>query len=196
MRGSLEIEGLEASRIVDVGHAANGQARYVIACRHDIRLYVLIGPDVRKGARSGHRRLVEYAGRAVGVVTAVSQKYGALLAHRIVTASLIDDPASIVEYLKFSFLGISAHGAPVVRLAVCGSGHEAPVDALEGLAELVVRVRIHAAHEVVFLVGHDPWTRTVSVVPGSLGSEIRGLHGAVSVVTAVGLGIAIVKAAA
>ena len=84
----------------------------------------------------------------------------------------------------------------MVRLAVGRGRDEAPGDGLEALAELVLRVVIDTAHEVVLLVGHDPRTRGLAVVPRRLVAEIGGLHGAVAVVAAVGLGIAVVEAAA
>ena len=82
-----------------------------------------------------------------------------------------------------------------MRCTVSGCGHETPVDALQSLAELVVRIRVHAADKVVLLVGHDPRTGAVAVVPGALGTEVSGLHGAVAVIAAVGLGVAVVEAA-
>ena len=82
------------------------------------------------------------------------------------------------------------------RLTVSHGGHEPPGNARQAFTILVVRIRIHATDEVVLLVGHDPRTRSLAMEPERLVSVICGLHGTVAVVTGVGLGIAVVKAAA
>ena len=82
-----------------------------------------------------------------------------------------------------------------MRLTVGGSGNESPLNRVEGRAELVVRIRIYATYKVVLLVCHDPRTRLVSVIPCGLVSKVGGLHGSVSVVAGVGLGVTVVKAA-
>ena len=83
-----------------------------------------------------------------------------------------------------------------MRLAVGEGRHEAPGDALEALAVFVVGIVVDTTHEVVLLVGHDPRAGSIAVIPDRLVAVIRGLHRAVAVVTAVGLGIAVVEAAA
>ena len=83
-----------------------------------------------------------------------------------------------------------------MRLAVCGCEDESEIYRIEGGAELVVRIRVNAAYKVVLLVSHDPGSRLVSVIPCSLVSKVGGLHCSVSVVAGVGLGVAVVEAAA
>src|SRR6185369_6799721 len=54
---------------------------------------------------------------------------------------------------------------------------------------------VDTAHQVVFLVGHDPRTGSRTAIPGGGVAVIGGLHGAVAIVAAVGLGVAIVETA-
>ena len=83
-----------------------------------------------------------------------------------------------------------------MRLSVGCGGNETPADAGQVGAVLVVRIRIYATHQVILLVGHDPWSGSLSAIPGRLVAEIGSLHGAVTVIAAVCLGVAVVKAAA
>ena len=82
-----------------------------------------------------------------------------------------------------------------MRLAVRKSGDETPGDALEALAIFVVGIVVDTADEVVLLVCHDPRAGSVAMIPHRLVAVVCGLHGAVAVVTAVGLGVAVVEAA-
>ena len=188
-------EGLEAIGCEGLVRCGNRKRGHVIAGGHDIGLDGEVGLLGREGAGCGHGTLVEGTGRAVGVVTAVAEQDGALLAHGIVAVARVADAAAVIVDLQAAVLGISAHRTPVMGLAVGESGHETPGDTLESLAILVVRVIVDAAYEVVLLVGHDPRTGSVAMVPHGLVAVVSGLHGTVTVVAAVGLGVAIVEAA-
>jgi len=83
-----------------------------------------------------------------------------------------------------------------MRLTVGGSCDESPSDARKTLAVLIVRAVGHTTNEVVLLVGHDPRTRSVTMVPERLVAIVCGLHGTVTVIAAVGLGVTVVEAAA
>ena len=189
-------EGLETVRGGGLVGSADGEALDVIAGGDDIGLDGLVRLEGRERVRRGHRALVEGSGGVIVVVSAVAQDDGTLLAHGIIAVALVLDARSVEHGDELAALGVAAHGAPVVRFAIGGCRHEAPADAGQALAILVVRIGVHASHEVVLLVGHDPRTRSVTVVPQRLVAVVGGLHGAVAVVAAVGLGVAIVEAAA
>ena len=83
----------------------------------------------------------------------------------------------------------------MVRFAFGDGGHESPVDTGQIWASFG-SIRIDAADEVVFLVGHDPRSIITSVIPGACVAVVGGFHRSVIVVAAVSLGVAIIKAAA
>ena len=83
----------------------------------------------------------------------------------------------------------------MMRLSISCSRDETPVDALEGIAVFVIRIRIDATYEIVLLICHNPRTCAMSIIPGFLGAEICRFHGTVTVVSAVCFRIAVVKAA-
>ena len=194
--GTAREEGLDVGGTVVVHRRENLEGGHAVAGRDHIGLDRLVELLRREGAGRGHRALIEGARGAVAVVASVAQQDGALLAHRVVTVALVADAAAVVIHLQAALLGVSAHGAPMVRLTVRHRRDEAPGDGVEALAELVVRVVVDTAHEIVLLVGHDPRARGLAVVPDGLVAEIGRFHGAVAVVAAVGLGVAVVEAAA
>ena len=193
--GAAGHEGLHVRRAVVLQRREDLQRGLAVAGRDHIGLDGLVHLLRREGPGGGHRGLVEGAGGAVAVVAAVAQQDRALLAHGIVAAAVVPDATAVVIHLQGALLGVSAHRAPVVRLAVGGRRDEAPGDGLEALAELVFRVGIDTAHEVVLLVGHDPRARFLTMVPRRLVAEVGGFHRAVAVVAAVGLGVSVVEAA-
>src|SRR5580704_16051928 len=92
-------------------------------------------------------------------------------------------------------LRVAAQGGPVMRLALGDRGNESPGDAGQVGAEFGA-VGVDATDEIVLLIGHDPGAGSWSIEPAAGGAVVGGFHGAVVVVAAVDLGVAIVEAAA
>ena len=82
-----------------------------------------------------------------------------------------------------------------MRFTLGDSCHEPPDDRRQLCARLG-SIGVDAAYEIVLLVGHDPWTWRDSVIPAGGVAVVGGLHGAVVIVAAVDLGVAVVEAAA
>ena len=83
----------------------------------------------------------------------------------------------------------------MVRFAFGDRGHETPVDARQVGAEFG-SIRVDTTDQIVLLVGHNPRTRAAPAIPGGGVAVVSGFHGAVVVVAAVDLGVAVVEAAA
>ena len=83
----------------------------------------------------------------------------------------------------------------MVRFALGHRGDESPGDVRQVCAEFG-SIRVDATDQVVLLVGHDPRAGRVPVIPGGGVAVVGGFHGAVVVVAAVDLGVAVVEAAA
>ena len=194
--------GTAGGKGLDIGGTAVVQGREYLHGRHAVTRSHHVGLDGLihflggEGAGGGHGTFIEGTGRAVGVVAAVAQQDGALLAHRVIAAARVLDAAAVVVDFQLSLLGVAAHRAPVVRLAVGHGRNKTPVHAVQAAAVFVVGVRIHAAHQVVLLVGHNPRSIAFAIVPAPGIAEVSGFHGAVTVVAAVRLGITVVEAAA
>src|ERR1700733_12595116 len=56
-------------------------------------------------------------------------------------------------------------------------------------------ILVDATNEIVLLVGHDPRTVTISAIPRRGVPEVKGFHGAVVIIAAVDLGVAVVETA-
>src|ERR1700733_5638491 len=56
-------------------------------------------------------------------------------------------------------------------------------------------ILVDATNEIVLLVGHDPRTVTAPAIPRRGVPEVEGFHGAVVIIAAVDLGIAVVETA-
>jgi len=83
----------------------------------------------------------------------------------------------------------------VVRFALCDCSDKAPVDGWQIRTAFGV-IGIHAADEVVLLIGHDPRTGAAAMEPRCRVAVVGGFHCAVVVVAAVDFGVAVVEAAA
>ena len=194
--------GTAGGKGLDIGGTAVVQGREYLHGRHAVTRSHHVGLDGLihflggEGAGGGHGTFIEGTGRAVGVVAAVAQQDGALLAHRVIAAARVLDAAAVVVDFQLPLLGVAAHRAPVVRLAVGHGRNKTPVHAVQAAAVFVVGVRIHAAHQVVLLVGHNPRSIAFAIVPAPGIAEVSGFHGAVTVVAAIRLGITVVEAAA
>src|SRR5277367_4830590 len=89
---------------------------------------------------------------------------------------------------------IAAQGGPVVRLAFGDRSDESRRKARQASTELG-SIRVHAANQVVLLVRHGPWAGRRAVIPATGIAVVRGLHGAVAVIAAIDLGVAVIEAA-
>ena len=105
------------------------------------------------------------------------------------------DAWSVEHDRQGTLLRVAAHGCPVVWFALGDRGHESPGDVRQVDAEFG-SIRVDATDKVVLLVGHDPRAGRVAVIPGQGVAVVGGFHGAVVVVAAVDLGVAVVEAAA
>ena len=176
--------------VADAG--ARPSCSHLVVGGDDVGLHQLVGGVGGEGAGSGHRAFVEGALRAVAVVAAIAQQYGSLLAHGVVGGV---DARSAEHDRKGAALRIASHGGPVMWLALGHRGDESPGDIRQVRAEFGA-IRVDAADQVVLLVGHDPRAGRVAVIPAGGVAEVGGLHGAVVVVAAVDLGVAVVEATA
>src|SRR5947208_15674115 len=82
-----------------------------------------------------------------------------------------------------------------MRFSLSNCSHEAPVDVRHIDAQFG-SIPVDASDQIVLLVRHNPGAGGISVIPRASIPEIGGFHGAVVVITAVDLGIAVVEAAA
>src|SRR5204862_2404729 len=92
-------------------------------------------------------------------------------------------------------LRVAAHGGPVVRFALGHRGHESPGDIRQVWAAFG-SICCDTTHQVVLLVRHDPRAGRRPVIPSAGVTVVGGFHGAVVVVAAVDLGVAVIEAAA
>src|SRR6266496_4304015 len=83
----------------------------------------------------------------------------------------------------------------MVRFALRDGGYESPGDVRQVHAHFR-SIRIDATDEIVLLVSHHPRARRIPVIPPGCVAEVSGFHGAVVVVAAVDLSIAVIEAAA
>src|ERR1700761_8684243 len=81
-----------------------------------------------------------------------------------------------------------------MRLALGNGGHEAPGNAGQVGAALGA-VLVHAANKIVLLIGHDPRALAGTAEPRGGVPEVEGLHGAVVIIAAVDLSVAVVETA-
>src|SRR3984885_5443575 len=83
----------------------------------------------------------------------------------------------------------------MMRFSLADCGHETPGDAGQ-IWTAFGTILVDATNEIVLLVGHNPWTVTTPAIPRRGVTEVEGLHGAVVIIAAVDLGIAVVETAA
>src|SRR6202044_1297040 len=82
----------------------------------------------------------------------------------------------------------------MMRFSLADCGHETPGDAGQ-IWTAFGTILVDATSEIVLLVGHNPWTVTISAIPRRGVAEVEGLHGAVVIIAAVDLGVAVVETA-
>src|SRR5581483_11400534 len=119
-----------------------------------------------------------------------AQDDGALLAHRVVARDI--RPRAVVERGQGSGLRVAALDRPVVRAAVDDGGGVPVVDR----RVVGVVARVDSGEQAVLQVRVDPRAVAGAVAPYPDVAEGDRFHGAVAVVAAVGLGVAVVEAAA
>ena len=83
----------------------------------------------------------------------------------------------------------------MMRFSLGDCGHETPGDAGQ-IWTAFGTILVDATNEIVLLVGHNPWTVPIPAIPRRGVTEVEGLHGAVIIIAAVDLGIAVVETAA
>src|SRR5581483_10856852 len=167
---------------------AASAAAAAVSGRDDVRL----DRSLRRSGRvaGGHSALIEGALCAVAVVAAGAQDDGALLAHRVVARDI--RPRAVVERGQGSGLRVAALDRPVVRAAVDDGGGVPVVDR----RVVGVVARVDSGEQAVLQVRVDPRAVAGAVAPYPDVAEGDRFHGAVAVVAAVGLGVAVVEAAA
>lgn len=189
-------KGLQARRRGHVRGRGNAHASHIVFRRHDIGLNLLTGLLTGEGPGRGHGRLVEGPLRTDAVIATVAQQDSPLLTHWVIAAAVVDDASAIVHHLQVTLLGIAAHGPPMLGLAVGRGRDKSPVDGGQVGTVLVIGRGIHTAHQVVLLVRHDPRPRLLAAVPARGIAVVGRFHGTITIVATVGLGIAVIKAAA
>src|ERR1700728_923492 len=81
-----------------------------------------------------------------------------------------------------------------MRFSLADGGHETPGNTGQ-IGAAFGTILIDATNEIVLLVGHNPWTVTISAKPRRGVTEVEGFHGAIVIIAAVDLGIAVVETA-
>ncbi len=126
----------------------------------------------------------------LAVVTADTEDDRAFLVHRVVAGGVGAHAA--VEGGETARLGVAATEGPLVRAALEHGGQEPVADA----GVIGVGAAVDPGEQAVLQVGHDPGAVAAARAPALVVAEVEGLHVAVAGVQAVGLGVAVVEAAA
>src|SRR6185437_11889865 len=126
---------------------------------------------------------------AVAIVAAGAEDDGALLLHGVVAGG-----AGAREVGgEGAGLGVAAEDGPLVAGAALDHGGGEPV---VGGGVAGVEAGVGAGVQAVLQVAHDPRAVAGAEAPDLDAAEVDGFHGAGAVVVVVGLGVAVVEAAA
>src|ERR1039457_2805642 len=189
--GGAAVVVVHADRFVVAGHDRPGATAAAaggggVASGDDVRLDGGLGRG--RGVAGGHDALVEGSVRALAVVAAGAEDDGTLLLHRVVARG--PHPAEVRR--QGAGLGVAAEDGPLVGAALDHGGGE-PV---AGGRVVGVVAGAGARVQAVLHVGHDPRAVAGAVAPDLDIAEVDGLHGPGAIVVVVGLGVAVVEAAA